>query len=68
MWDGLDEEGLKECEHTIQTRKDWVVWSQSLPMKGDCAPEGLNTWEKMSSAEKLIEARKINWSLKQKKG
>jgi hypothetical protein len=29
LWDGLDEEGREECERTIQTRKDWVVWSRA---------------------------------------
>jgi hypothetical protein len=40
LWDGLDEEGREECERTIQTRKDWVVWSRARPMKGDCTPRG----------------------------
>jgi hypothetical protein len=40
LWDGLDEKGQEECEHTIQTRKDWVVWSRARPMKGDCTPRG----------------------------
>jgi hypothetical protein len=30
LWDGLDEEGREECERTIQTRKDWVVWEGFL--------------------------------------
>jgi hypothetical protein len=40
LWDGLDEEGREECERTIQTRKDWVVWSRARPMKGDCTQRG----------------------------
>jgi hypothetical protein len=40
LWDGLGEEGREECERVIQTRTDWVVWSQSKPTKGDCAPRG----------------------------
>jgi hypothetical protein len=27
LWDDLDEKGQEECERTIQTRNDWVVWS-----------------------------------------
>jgi len=33
-----------------------------------CHQEGLNTWEKLSYMEKLIEARKSTGRLKQKKG
>ena len=27
LWESLDEAGRKECEETIRTRRDWVVWS-----------------------------------------
>jgi hypothetical protein len=40
LWDGLDEKGREECERTIQTRKDWVVWSRARQMKGDRTPRG----------------------------
>jgi len=40
LWDGLDKEGREECDHAIQTRKDWVVWSRARPMKGDRTPRG----------------------------
>ena len=40
LCDGLDAEGRKECERTIQTQKAWVVWSRARPMKEDCAPRG----------------------------
>jgi hypothetical protein len=42
LWDGLDEEGLQECEREIQTRKDWVVWSRARPMKGDSSMDMYN--------------------------
>ncbi len=32
-------EGRKECEETMRTRKDWVVWSRARPAKGDCTIE-----------------------------
>ena len=40
LWEGLDEEGRKECEETMRTRKDWVVWSRARPAKGDCKLRG----------------------------
>ena len=36
--------------------------------RGTAHQKGLNTWSKLSSMEKLIEARKSKGSLKQKKG
>jgi hypothetical protein len=68
LWDGLDEEGREECERAIRTRNDWVVWSRARPMKGDCTPRGFEHGGKLSSVEKLIEARESKGSLKQKKG
>ena len=38
------------------------------PRKGTAHQEDLNTWESLSSVEKLIEVRKSKGSLKQKKG
>ncbi len=35
LWESLGEEGREECEKVIRTRRDWVVWSRALPMKGD---------------------------------
>ena len=40
LWESLDEEGRKECEETMRTRKDWVVWSRARPAKGDCKLRG----------------------------
>jgi hypothetical protein len=37
-------------------------------MKGDCTSRGFEHGEKLSTVEKLIEARKSKGSLKQKKG
>jgi hypothetical protein len=57
---------------TIPTFGDTVVWSRARPMKGYLIStehqEDLKTWEKLSSVEKLIKARKSKRSLKQKKG
>jgi ribonuclease HI len=35
LWESLGEEGRKECERVIRTRRDWVVRSRARPMKGD---------------------------------
>ena len=71
LWDGLDKEGREECDHAIQTRKDWVVWSrvrQIVTQGGPHTQRFLNTWEKLSNVEKLNEARKSKGSLHQKRG
>ena len=40
LWEGLGEEGRKECDRLIRAHRDWVVWSRARPMKGDCTPRG----------------------------
>ena len=38
--DKLSPSNQKECEETMRTRKDWVVWSRARPAKGDCKLRG----------------------------
>jgi hypothetical protein len=40
LWEGVGEEGQEECKRAIRAHRDWVVWSRSRPMKGDCTPRG----------------------------
>jgi hypothetical protein len=70
LWDGLDEMGREECERTIQTRKDWVVWSRAQPMKGDCTTRGVKHVGKTVFCGKANRSKKEQGepSLKQKKG
>jgi hypothetical protein len=67
LWDGLDEKGRKECERTIRTRKDWVVWSRARPMKGDCTPRGFEHVGKTVFCGKANRSKKSKGSLKQMK-
>jgi hypothetical protein len=65
LWDGLNEEGRKECERVFQTRKDSFVWSRTRPTKVDRKPRG---FENMGKTALLNEARRSMECLKQKKG
>ena len=68
LWDGLDEEGREECERTIQTLKDLVVWSRAWPMKGDCAPRGFEHVEKIVFCGKANRSKKDEGEPKAEEG
>ena len=68
LWDGLDEEERKECERTIQTLKNLVVWSRARPMKGDCAPRGFEHVEKIVFCGKANRSKKDEGEPKAEEG
>jgi hypothetical protein len=68
LWDGLVEEGLEECERTIQTRKDWIVWSRSRPIKGDCTPRGFEHLGKTVFCGKANQSKKEQGEPKAEEG
>jgi len=51
-WESLGEEGREECEKSICTRRDWVVWSRVWPMKGDGRFRGFEHVGELVSVDK----------------
>jgi len=52
LWESLGEEEREECEKAIRQHRDWVVWSRTRPMKGDCTLRGFEHVGKAIFCEK----------------
>ncbi len=60
--------GGRNANVSFRHEKTGLCGAEREQRRGTAHQEGLNTWEKLFSVEKLNEARRSKGSLKQKKG
>jgi hypothetical protein len=67
MWDGL-EWGERNANVYLRHKMTVLCGAERDQRKGAAHQEGLNTWARLSSVDKLNEARRSKGSLQHKKG